>query len=172
MWFRQPARDPAPLVLKVLDPAFRDEATFLQRFVGMVNADGAHYDFVVGPRLGHSVSKEQYAFIYDKARIEVGYGLEGVISDAVAGRILREDMLPLFKQSRYGDGLIAAAQRVATLAGGGQIPAPAKTQSPSRVNPLVLGSVLSIFTFLGGLVLGSGLRAFSPVAILFGLIFG
>src|SRR5262245_25440412 len=31
-------------------------------FVGMINADGSHYDFVVGPRLGRTNSKEQYAF--------------------------------------------------------------------------------------------------------------
>lgn len=48
-----------------------------------------------------------------KARIEVGYGLESVIPDAEAGRILREQMFPQFKQGRYGAGLILAAQTVA-----------------------------------------------------------
>ena len=43
----------------------------LPRFVEMVNAEGAHYDFVLGPRLGRSSSKEQYAFIYDRARLEL-----------------------------------------------------------------------------------------------------
>ena len=36
-----------------------------------VNASGRHYDFVVGPRLGRTDSKEQYAYIFDTARIEV-----------------------------------------------------------------------------------------------------
>ena len=48
-----------------------------------------------------------------KARIEVGYGLESVLPDAMAGRILREQMFPLFKQGRYADGLTAAVQEVA-----------------------------------------------------------
>jgi deoxyribonuclease-1-like protein len=41
----------------------------LPRFVEMVNAEGAHYDFVLGPRLGRTSSKEQYAFIFDRARL-------------------------------------------------------------------------------------------------------
>ncbi len=40
-------------------------------FVNMINAAGARYDFVIGPRLGRTNSKEQYAIIFDTARIEV-----------------------------------------------------------------------------------------------------
>jgi endonuclease/exonuclease/phosphatase family metal-dependent hydrolase len=39
-------------------------------FVRMINAEGAHYDFVIGPRLGRTNSKEQYAVIFDTQRIE------------------------------------------------------------------------------------------------------
>ena len=42
----------------------------LPRFVEMINAEGAHYDFVIGPRLGRTSSKEQYAFIFDRTRVE------------------------------------------------------------------------------------------------------
>lgn len=42
----------------------------LPRFVAMINAQGAHYDYVIGPRLGRSESKEQYAFIYNAASVE------------------------------------------------------------------------------------------------------
>jgi len=38
-------------------------------------------------------------------RIEVGYGLEGVINDAMAGRIIREKMIPAFKEGRYDVGI-------------------------------------------------------------------
>lgn len=41
-----------------------------------------------------------------------GYGLEGVIPDAVANRIIREDMTPYFKQNDYAGGLSAALNRV------------------------------------------------------------
>jgi len=40
-------------------------------FVRAVNADGSRYHYVIGPRLGRTVSKEQYTFIYDTNRIEV-----------------------------------------------------------------------------------------------------
>jgi uncharacterized protein len=43
-----------------------------------------------------------------KARIEVGYGLEGIIPDGLAGQIVREDMLPAFKKGDFGGGLLQA----------------------------------------------------------------
>lgn len=39
--------------------------------VDAINSGGAQYDYVIGPRLGRSASKEQYAFIFDRATIEV-----------------------------------------------------------------------------------------------------
>jgi deoxyribonuclease-1-like protein len=43
---------------------------FLLRFLSLVNADGSHYEYVIGPRLGRTNSKEQYAFIYNAASVE------------------------------------------------------------------------------------------------------
>jgi endonuclease/exonuclease/phosphatase family metal-dependent hydrolase len=40
-------------------------------FVQAVNADGSRYHWVIGPRLGRTVSKEQYTFVYDTGRVEV-----------------------------------------------------------------------------------------------------
>ena len=40
-------------------------------FVSKINADGSRYQFVIGPRLGRTASKEQYTFIYDSNRIEL-----------------------------------------------------------------------------------------------------
>lgn len=40
-------------------------------------------------------------------RIEVGYGLEGAINDAMAGRIIREQMIPLFKENAMSGGILA-----------------------------------------------------------------
>lgn len=57
-----------------------------------------------------------------RARIEVGYGLEGVLTDGDAGDILRQQVYPSFKQQQYGQGLInavqAIVQRIAPDAGG------------------------------------------------------
>ena len=41
------------------------------QFLARVNAGGARYDYVIGPRLGRSSSKEQYVFLFDTTRIEV-----------------------------------------------------------------------------------------------------
>ncbi len=43
----------------------------LPNFVELINAPGLYYDYVIGPRLGRTVSKEQYAFIFNQATIEV-----------------------------------------------------------------------------------------------------
>jgi deoxyribonuclease-1-like protein len=40
-------------------------------FVQAVNANGSQYHWVIGPRLGRTVSKEQYTFVYDTTRVEV-----------------------------------------------------------------------------------------------------
>lgn len=43
----------------------------IPQFVAAINADGSRYQFVIGPRLGRTSSKEQYTFIYDSNRIEI-----------------------------------------------------------------------------------------------------
>jgi len=51
-------------------------------------------------------------------RIEVGYGLEGTLTDAVAARIIRDRMTNWFKAGRYDDGVAAGVDAiVATLEG-------------------------------------------------------
>lgn len=47
-----------------------------------------------------------------KTRIEVGYGLEGIIPDAEASRIIRDLMLPNFRDGDYNRGIDLAVQAV------------------------------------------------------------
>ena len=49
----------------------RSKQDIMPQFVDAINSTGRHYDYVVGPRLGRTSSKEQYAFVYDTASIEV-----------------------------------------------------------------------------------------------------
>jgi len=41
-----------------------------------------------------------------RVRIEVGYGIEGIITDGTAGQIIRNSMTPKFKTGDYGGGLL------------------------------------------------------------------
>ncbi|MBU1693678.1 MAG: TPM domain-containing protein [Verrucomicrobia bacterium] len=50
-----------------------------------------------------------------KVRIEVGYGLEGALPDAKTGRILDEEVIPLFKENRYAEGLTHGAVAIALI---------------------------------------------------------
>jgi uncharacterized protein len=47
-----------------------------------------------------------------RVAIEVGYGLEGIITDGFAGETIRDAMLPEFKRGQYGRGLIAAVDKI------------------------------------------------------------
>ena len=40
-----------------------------------------------------------------KIRIEVGYGLEGVLTDAMSSKIIRNDFTPQFKSGKYYEGI-------------------------------------------------------------------
>lgn len=65
-----------------------------------------------------------------KVRIEVGYGLEGVLPDITAGRILDYYVIPEFKKQDYGAGLLAGIKSIA-----GVIAADAGVQITGAVRP-------------------------------------
>lgn len=58
-----------------------------------------------------------------KVRIEVGYGLEGAVPDAIAKRIIDEAITPLFKQGDFAGGLKAGVARLAAAIGARPAPA-------------------------------------------------
>jgi uncharacterized protein len=59
-----------------------------------------------------------------KVRIEVGRGLEGVIPDAIANRIINEDLGPKFHEGDFAGGLSVAIQRMIGLVNGEPLPQP------------------------------------------------
>jgi uncharacterized protein len=75
-------------------------------------------------------------------RIEVGYGLEPVIPDGVAGRIIRRDMTPAFRAGRFGDGIAAALTSLASAARGEIVPEPESTGAPPWLALVIIGVVL------------------------------
>ena len=74
-----------------------------------------------------------------KVRIEVGYGYEGVIPDAIARRVIAETITPLFKQGDFAGGISAGVQRLSALIGGSTATNPvsaAPTAEGQRTIPL------------------------------------
>lgn len=47
-----------------------------------------------------------------QVRMEVGYGLEGAITDGTAGSILDEAVIPALQEGRYGEGLLRGMEAV------------------------------------------------------------
>jgi uncharacterized protein len=65
-------------------------------------------------------------------RFEVGYGLEGAVPDALAKRIISEQITPRFRDGDYAGGLNAGVDALAKLIDGEPLPAPAA--QPARGN--------------------------------------
>lgn len=47
-----------------------------------------------------------------RMRIEVGYGLEGIMTDALSGRIIRDDITPHFRDNDYPGGIEAGVDAI------------------------------------------------------------
>jgi uncharacterized protein len=55
-----------------------------------------------------------------KVRIEVGYGLEGNITDALSSRIVRQIIRPAFRRGAYAEGIVTAVEAL-MQAGSGEV---------------------------------------------------
>ncbi len=91
-----------------------------------------------------------------KMRIEVGYGLEGAIPDAVAKRIIAEQLSPAFKQGQFYQGMHVATDTLIKLIQGEQLPAPAKRQPAAGQQGLMHWLPILMFAaiFLGAILRG------------------
>ncbi|HEX9819314.1 MAG TPA: TPM domain-containing protein [Methylomirabilota bacterium] len=72
-----------------------------------------------------------------RLRMEVGYGLESVLPDAVAARIIGDSVTPRFREQRYAAGLEAAVDAVYARVEARSVPA--APGHPLGVSPWVLG---------------------------------
>ena len=57
-------------------------------------------------------------------RIEVQYGLEGVLTDATSSRIINETIVPLFKQGDFYGGINAGLDQMLRVVDGEPLPEP------------------------------------------------
>lgn len=88
-------------------------------------------------------------------RIEVGYGLEGKVPDAQAGRIIREAIVPNFRAGRYAEGLEGTVDELVRLIGTATVAPPpprSRERTPSGVDYLVVAVlVASLVAFIRSL---------------------
>ena len=112
-----------------------------------------------------------------KMRIEVGYGLESIMTDLSAGRIIREIMAPRFRDEDYDGGITDGALAIISILEGKALPQTAevneqdsssgqsnfsdlgKPDMPVKVR-ILLGAfifgIIGLFTFLGIVTPGVG----------------
>ena len=96
-----------------------------------------------------------------KFRIEVGYGLEGEITDGRSGEIL-DKMKPYFRDEKYSEGVLNAYQKLAAyayraagVAPGADVSETLEDASTHEEEPSILMNVLILFlAIIGMIVLG------------------
>ncbi|WP_236201147.1 TPM domain-containing protein [Pseudomonas pseudonitroreducens] len=119
-------------------------ATMQQRLLALQQRKGSQLAILMVPTTGED-SIEQYATrVFEQwrlgrqgvddgvlvlvakddrsMRIEVGYGLEGAIPDVIAGRIIREEMVPAFRNGDFSGGLENAVDVLERLIDGETLP--------------------------------------------------
>jgi len=89
-----------------------------------------------------------------KIRLEVGYGLEGVLPDAAAKRIIEDDITPRFKQGDFYGGIRAGVDRMMRTIEGESLPSP---KAQEKYGYFDLETTLGICFFLV-VALGAMLR--------------
>lgn len=111
-----------------------------------------------------------------EVRIEVGYGLEPLLPDGLAGEIIRRQVLPKFKDGDYPGGIAAAVDRLATIVRNKHIVTPEEREelaaaAEDRPPRWLMVPFFGIFLTIGGYAVGSGLKSKDPFSMLFGSLF-
>lgn len=95
-----------------------------------------------------------------KLRIEVGYGLEGALTDVTTKRIIDEDITPKFKAGDFAGGISAGVDRMIRIVNGEKLPDPepphwqdSQSFNPDDLfNPLLLVPAILLGGILRGLL--------------------
>jgi uncharacterized protein len=78
--------------------------------------------------------------------IATGYGLEGVVTDAVARRVIEKDMIPYFKNEDYYGGINAALNRLMPIISG-EISVNNSDVEVSIIPSLVVLALIGLFIY-------------------------
>ena len=90
-----------------------------------------------------------------KMRIEVGYGLEGVLPDATCNQIIRNEMAPNFRRGDYDAGVILAVNAMVRAIGGEYVSDGAPT---GRGKKRPGNSLITLIIIFGIIILISRIR--------------
>ncbi|MBN1396904.1 MAG: TPM domain-containing protein [Bacteroidetes bacterium] len=83
-----------------------------------------------------------------KVRIEVGYGLEGALTDAISSRIIRSEITPKFKEDNYFDGIRAGVNAIIRAVKGEYKADPGGDKEPAISAGLIFFIILFVLFFL------------------------
>ncbi len=103
-----------------------------------------------------------------KIRIETGYGLEGKLTDLVAGRIISESMVPAFRQGNYDQGIIDGVGAMVAVVKGEY---KGKGRQPVKKQPRRDPGGFVMFLIIGLAAIGSMFNQKKPVAAVAGGVF-
>src|SRR5918994_7189059 len=88
-----------------------------------------------------------------RLRLEVGYGLEGVLPDAIANQIISEYIVPRFRSQDYGGGIVAGIDAVLRVIKKEPLPEAARKTGGKPASGLnsfaMLAVTIGMFGFLG-----------------------
>lgn len=91
-----------------------------------------------------------------KMRIEVGEGLEGVLTDALSNRIIRNEIAPEFRRGDYESGVLAGVNGIISAIGGEYTAADFDSEEMEELSggaliliALFIYGILGVFTFIG-----------------------
>jgi uncharacterized protein len=110
-------------------------------------------------------------------RIEVGYGLEPILPDGLAGEIIRTELLPHFRDGNFSAGILQGARRIADIVMRNQpVSADERRRLEGSGSDEIPGWLavpfFGLFVALGGFGAGVGLRTKTIFPLLWGGMFG
>jgi uncharacterized protein len=91
-------------------------------------------------------------------RIEVGYGLEGALTDVTSKRIIDEIITPRFRNSDFSGGISAGVDRIIGIVDGEKLPAPEPPHWQPSTRSFDPGDLFNPFLLIPVLLFGGALR--------------
>src|SRR5437879_464895 len=88
-------------------------------------------------------------------RIEVGYGLEGALTDITSRRIIDEVMTPKFREGDFAGGISAGVDRMMRVVDGEPLPVPSRSVNFGNLDNI--GPIVPV-TLFGSFIIGGFLR--------------